>query len=60
MKHINVGDLVKEHKCHEGKDDDFDSLILDEDKLLDLMVRMRFERRLIVETVYSYVFITLP
>ena len=39
MKHINVGDLVKQYECHEGMDTDFNSLILDEDKLLDEMVR---------------------
>ena len=37
MKYINVGDMVKENKCHHGMDTEFDSLILDEDKLLDLM-----------------------
>jgi len=35
-----VGDIVKEHKCHEGRDDEFDSFILDEDKLLDVMEPM--------------------
>ena len=29
--------MVKENKCHHGMDTEFDSLILDEDKLLDLM-----------------------
>jgi len=38
MKHVCVGDLVKKHDCHEGMDTDFDSLILNEDKLLDEMV----------------------
>ena len=37
MKHVNVGDLIKEHKCHEGRDEDLDTNILDEDKLLDAM-----------------------
>lgn len=40
MKYISVGDLVKEHACHEGMDTEFDSYILDEDKLLDLMEPM--------------------
>ena len=31
--HIQVGRLVKEHGFHEGKDHDFDSYILDEDKV---------------------------
>ena len=34
---INVGDLVKKHECHEGMDGEFDSYILDEDKLCDVM-----------------------
>ena len=34
---VDVTDLVKRHECHEGRDEDFDTLILDEDKLLDLM-----------------------
>ena len=37
MKHVNVGDLIKEHKCYDGRDEDLDSHILDEDKLLDAM-----------------------
>lgn len=37
FKHVNVGDLIKQHKCYEGRDDALDTYILDEDKLLDLM-----------------------
>lgn len=37
MKYVNINDIVKEHKCHEGLDKEFDSLILDEDKLLDAL-----------------------
>lgn len=37
LKHINVGDLVKKHECHEGKDEDFDSYIVDDDKICDLL-----------------------
>ena len=39
-KHINVGELIKQHKCYEGYDDALDTHILDEDKLLDLMENM--------------------
>lgn len=28
---------MKQHKCHEGRDEELDSYILDEDKLLDIM-----------------------
>ena len=37
LRHINVGELIKEHKCYDGHDDTLDIHILDEDKLLDLM-----------------------
>lgn len=40
MKHFNVGDLIKQHKCYEGRDEQLDTFILDEDKLLDLMEPM--------------------
>lgn len=35
LRHINVGDVVKAAGCHEGKDEEFDSYILDEEKLCD-------------------------
>merc|ERR1711879_197187 len=35
LRHINVTDLVKEKSLHEGKDEEFDSYILDEDKVCD-------------------------
>ena len=40
FEHLCVGDLVKEHSCYEGRDETFDTHILDEDKLLDLMEQM--------------------
>jgi adenylate kinase len=40
MSHLSVGDLIKEHKCWDGRDETLDSYILDEDKLLDLMEPM--------------------
>ena len=40
MKHLNVGEIIKEHKCYEGRDEALDTDILDEDKLLDLMEPM--------------------
>jgi broad-specificity NMP kinase len=33
LRHVNVTDLVKEKSLHEGKDEEFDSYILDEDKV---------------------------
>ncbi|KAH9857892.1 P-loop containing nucleoside triphosphate hydrolase protein [Lenzites betulinus] len=35
LKHINVGDLVKEKGFHESYDDEWQSYTVDEDKLLD-------------------------
>ena len=35
--HVSPGDLIKEHKCYEGRDEVLDTNILDEDKLLDAM-----------------------
>ena len=37
LEWLDVTDLVKKHECHEGRDESFDTLILDEDKLLDVM-----------------------
>eukprot|EP01036_Dinobryon_divergens_P000798 gene798-1046_t len=37
LNYVNVGALVAEHNCHEGLDNDFDTYILDEDKLIDVM-----------------------
>jgi adenylate kinase len=34
---VNVGELIKEHKCYEGFDSELDTNVLDEDKLLDVM-----------------------
>ncbi|KAG9230323.1 P-loop containing nucleoside triphosphate hydrolase protein [Amylocarpus encephaloides] len=35
LKHLSVNELVKERGCHDGFDEAFGSLIVDEDKLLD-------------------------
>ncbi|EPQ63887.1 Bgt-5350 [Blumeria graminis f. sp. tritici] len=35
LKHISINDIVKERDCHEGYDENFQSWIVDEDKLLD-------------------------
>mmetsp|Transcript_1183 Transcript_1183/g.1928 ORF Transcript_1183/g.1928 Transcript_1183/m.1928 type:complete len:176 (-) Transcript_1183:128-655(-) len=37
LKLVDVTELVKNHECHEGRDEAFDTLVLDEDKLLDVM-----------------------
>eukprot|EP00899_Mesostigma_viride_P027465 jgi/Mesvir1/7903/Mv11834-RA.1 len=37
LTYINVGELVKEQELHEGYDEDFDSYVIDEEKVLDAM-----------------------
>ncbi|EQC27844.1 hypothetical protein SDRG_14426 [Saprolegnia diclina VS20] len=37
FRNINVGDLVKQHSLHSGRDEDFDCFVLDEDKVVDEM-----------------------
>lgn len=34
---IDVSDFVKQHECHEGFDEEFQTYILEEDKLCDLL-----------------------
>ena len=34
LTHINVGDLVKEKELHDGWDDEYQSYIMNEDKVL--------------------------
>ncbi|KAH8821698.1 AAA domain-containing protein [Xylogone sp. PMI_703] len=35
LKHLSINDIVKERNCHEGYDEEYQSWIVDEDKLLD-------------------------
>ncbi|KAG5917560.1 hypothetical protein E4U42_007198 [Claviceps africana] len=35
LRHVSVNQVVKDKECHEGWSDEFQSLIVDEDKLLD-------------------------
>jgi adenylate kinase len=37
FKYIDVTALIRDHECHEGMDEEFNSLIVDDDKLLDVM-----------------------
>ncbi len=37
---INVGDIVKQHECYECRDEEFDTYIVDEDKLIDVLEPM--------------------
>jgi adenylate kinase len=32
-----VGDVIKENKCYDGRDEELDTYLLDEDKLLDIL-----------------------
>lgn len=40
LNNINIGDIVKQYKCYEGRDEDFDTYIVDEDKLVDVLEPM--------------------
>ncbi|KAK4177188.1 putative adenylate kinase isoenzyme [Triangularia setosa] len=35
LKHLSINDIVKDQSCHEGWDEEYQSWIVDEDKLLD-------------------------
>ena len=37
LKHIDVGEFVKANECHEGFEESFQTYILDEDKLCELL-----------------------
>ena len=37
LTYINVGELVIQHNCHEGEDQEYDTLILDDEKICDVM-----------------------
>jgi adenylate kinase len=37
MRHLNIGDIVKEKGFHEGWDEEWQSWIVDEDRLLDYL-----------------------
>lgn len=36
-QHISVGEIAQTHRCYEGRDEELDTNILDEDKLLDIL-----------------------
>ncbi|KAK1237532.1 hypothetical protein MKX08_003157 [Trichoderma sp. CBMAI-0020] len=37
LRHVSVNQIVKDKECHEGWDDGYQSWIVDEDKLLDVI-----------------------
>lgn len=37
LKHVCVGDVIKEYDCHESRDEALDTYILDDDKLIDVL-----------------------
>ena len=42
LKHINIGDLVKEKGLHEGFDEEWQSYTVDEDKVCRVMASRQF------------------
>ncbi|KAL4448646.1 hypothetical protein ABPG75_005865 [Micractinium tetrahymenae] len=49
LKHINIGDLVKAQSLHSGWDDEFECLVIDEDKVCDALEDMMGEGGCIVD-----------
>ncbi|CAE6429380.1 unnamed protein product [Rhizoctonia solani] len=49
LKHVNVGDLVKEKGLHEGFDEGWQSYIVDEDKVIDEIEPMTANGGLILD-----------
>ena len=49
FKYLDVTAIIKDHECHEGLDEQFDSLIVDDDKLLDIMEEMQTDGGCIVD-----------
>lgn len=41
--HINVGQFAQDNQCYEGRDEELDTHVLDEDKLLDIL-EVEFQR----------------
>ncbi|EEQ90213.1 hypothetical protein RJZ56_005508 [Blastomyces dermatitidis] len=37
LRHLSINQVVKEHGCHEGYDDELQCYIVDDDKLLDVI-----------------------
>jgi len=37
LNHINVGDLVKEHGLHDGFDEEWQSYLVDDDKVMSAL-----------------------
>ncbi|CAE6421882.1 unnamed protein product [Rhizoctonia solani] len=49
LKHVNVGDLVKEKGLHDGFDEEWQSYIVDEDKVIDEIEPMAVNGGLILD-----------
>ncbi|RZK26303.1 MAG: hypothetical protein EOO43_03235 [Flavobacterium sp.] len=37
LRHVNVGDLIKENECYEERNEEYDTLVIDDDKVCDLL-----------------------
>eukprot|EP01029_Cantina_marsupialis_P000893 TRINITY_DN106_c0_g2_i2.p1 TRINITY_DN106_c0_g2~~TRINITY_DN106_c0_g2_i2.p1 ORF type:complete len:193 (+),score=57.16 TRINITY_DN106_c0_g2_i2:47-580(+) len=52
LKHVNIGDLVREHDFHAGRDEEFDCFLIDEDsenRLLDHLEPLMAEGGVIID-----------
>lgn len=42
LKHLSINDVVKEKECHEGWDEEYQSWIVDEDKVFFFLIPFIF------------------
>ncbi|KAL4857829.1 4-hydroxy-3-methylbut-2-en-1-yl diphosphate synthase (ferredoxin) [Chlorella vulgaris] len=49
LKHLNIGDLVKSQQLHTGWDDEFECLVIDEDKVCDALEDLMAEGGCLVD-----------
>lgn len=49
LRHVNIGDLVKSQQLHSGWDDEFECLVIDEDKVCDALEDLMTEGGCLVD-----------
>jgi len=57
MIHMNVGKFAEENNCYEGRDEELDTNVLDEDKLLDLLEVFFQQQRQAKELLQTFMFV---
>ena len=49
FKHLNVSELIKKHECYEERDEEYDTYLIDDDKVIDLLEPMIEEGGCIID-----------